>query len=136
MNENKKKKNGITIGTSLILVTFVLLCLVAFSVLSFASANADYAKSTQTAEHTKDYYAAVSSAETKIAGLIESHETNPEALHFTVPINDTQSLSVTLQADVTGSDTEPVYTIIEYKTITTDFPQDTTTIREDGGLLF
>ncbi|MDD6328021.1 MAG: hypothetical protein Q4D54_04000 [Eubacteriales bacterium] len=135
MNTNKKKKNGITIGTSLILVTFVLLCLVAFSVLSFASANADYTKSTQTAEHTKDYYAAVSIAETRIADLIESRETNPEALHFTVPINDTQNLSVTLQADATD-DNEPVYTIIEYKTITTNNPQDTTTIREDGGLLF
>lgn len=58
MKENKKKRKSINMGTSLILVTFVILCLIAFAALSFSSANADLSKTKQTATRNSAYYSA------------------------------------------------------------------------------
>lgn len=56
MNEKKKYASGVNVGSSSILVTFVLLCLVTFAALAFVSANSDYTLSRQAAERTTDYY--------------------------------------------------------------------------------
>lgn len=69
MKKQKRKRPGMTVGSSLILVTFVLLCLVAFAALSFVSANADYALSKQTATKTSNYYTAVGNAEQQLAAI-------------------------------------------------------------------
>ena len=63
--ENNKKKftSGLNVGSSSILVTFVLLCLVTFAALSFVSANADFKLAQKTADRTKAYYAANNKAE-------------------------------------------------------------------------
>lgn len=65
----KKITGGINVGTSSILVTFVLLCLVTFAALSFLSANSDYNLSKQSAERTTQYYAANSMAEYFLANI-------------------------------------------------------------------
>lgn len=65
----KKLTGGINVGTSSILVTFVLLCLVTFAALSFLSANSDYRLSKQSAERTTQYYAANSLAEYYLANI-------------------------------------------------------------------
>ena len=66
---NKKHTGGINVGTSSILVTFVLLCLVTFAALSFLSANSDYRLSEQTAKRTTDYYEANRVAELYMANI-------------------------------------------------------------------
>ncbi|MBO4901446.1 MAG: hypothetical protein J5518_01445 [Lachnospiraceae bacterium] len=66
---NKNKSGGINVGTSSILVTFVLLCLVTFAALSFLSANSDYRLSQQTAKRTTEYYDANRFAELYMANI-------------------------------------------------------------------
>lgn len=61
----KKITGGINVGTSSILVTFVLLCLVTFAALSYLSANSDYKLSQQTAQRATDFYKANEVAEIK-----------------------------------------------------------------------
>lgn len=67
METQKRKRSGLNVGSSLILVTFILLCLVAFAALSFTSANSDYELSKQTADKTSNYYNAVSSVELQLS---------------------------------------------------------------------
>ena len=66
---NKKQSGGINIGTSSILVTFVLLCLVTFASLSYLTAKADYDLSVQTAQRTAYYYDANRMAELYMANI-------------------------------------------------------------------
>lgn len=79
---DKKKLGGINIGTSSILVTFVLLCLVTFAALTYLSADADYRLSEQTAERTKSYYEANRMGEiymANIEALLGKHFANCES---------------------------------------------------------
>lgn len=60
----KSKNNlGLNIGSSSILVIFIILCLVTFATLSMVSANADYKLSKKLAVRTKAYYTANNQAE-------------------------------------------------------------------------
>ena len=65
----KKNTGGMNIGTSSVLVAFVLLCLVTFAGLSFLSANSDYRLSRQTADKTTEYYKAGLEADRRLAEL-------------------------------------------------------------------
>lgn len=72
----KKHTGGINIGTSSILVTFVLLALVTFAALSYLSANSDYVLSCEAAQRTASYYDANRMAEiymANIEGLLSKH---------------------------------------------------------------
>lgn len=81
MNQNKQKQSGINVGTSLVLVAFVLLCLVAFAALSFSSAKSDESLTIQVAERQKLYYSATSNAESTMAKLNQTlKEISNEAL--------------------------------------------------------
>ncbi|MDO4966740.1 MAG: hypothetical protein Q4E51_08550 [Lachnospiraceae bacterium] len=69
---NKRKKNfssGVNVGSSSILVTFVLLCLVTFAALSFVSANSDYRLSRQSADRMGRYYEANRMAEVYLLNI-------------------------------------------------------------------
>lgn len=73
----KKKSGGINVGTSLILVIFVLLALVSFAALSYLSAKSDYTLSVEAANRTASYYDANRMAElymANIEGLLAKHE--------------------------------------------------------------
>jgi len=72
----KKHTGGINIGTSSILVTFVLLALVTFAALSYTSAKSDYTLSREAADRTASYYDANRMAElymANIEGLLAKH---------------------------------------------------------------
>lgn len=72
----KKHSGGINIGTSSILVTFVLLSLVTFAALSYLSAKSDYTLSREAADRTASYYDANRLAELSLAnieGILERH---------------------------------------------------------------
>ena len=66
---DKKHSGGINIGTSSILVTFVLLALVTFAALSYMSARSDYVLSKEAAERTASYYEANRMAEIYLANI-------------------------------------------------------------------
>lgn len=61
------RKNGINVGTSSILMIFVLLCLTAFATLSMVSANADYKLAQKTARSVSLYYEADARAQEMLA---------------------------------------------------------------------
>ena len=65
----KKHSGGINIGTSSILVTFVLLALVTFAALSYISARSDYVLSKEAADRTASYYDANRMAEIYLANI-------------------------------------------------------------------
>lgn len=65
----KKRSYGMNIGSSSLVLIFVILCLISFAALSIASANADYKLSTNVLKHSESYYAACNEAETDLAAL-------------------------------------------------------------------
>lgn len=69
-----------TSGLSLLLLIFLSLCLVTFSLLSVSEASADLKLTQKSAQHTSDYYAAVSSANVTLksidAILLQSYESS------------------------------------------------------------
>lgn len=126
MKNKKKQQMGMNVGTSLILVAFVLLCLVAFAALSYSSAFSDFKLSTQAAQRKQEYYNASNTAQQKISeidnALIEAYQTTSSQssyyqeleknfskteyqlennadgaqISFCIPINDKQALQVSL----------------------------------------
>lgn len=71
---NKRKSYGVNIGSSSILLIFVILCLVSFAVLSIVSAQTDYKLSCKLAERTTKYYAANNEVESYLRDLQASLE--------------------------------------------------------------
>ncbi len=66
---NKKVHGGVNVGTSSVLVSFVLLCMVSFAALTYISAHSDYNLSKQTARRTTEYYEANRLAELYMANV-------------------------------------------------------------------
>lgn len=58
----KTGKSILGIGTSSILLIFILLSMITFAVLTLVSARSDYRLSQKNAEHTRDYYEAANKA--------------------------------------------------------------------------
>lgn len=166
MNKNKSGHGGVNIGTSLILVTFVLLSLVTFAVLSLSTAIADETLSQKAALHTTEYYNASNLANQKLADLADRlldlagkatsqedfyrsvGQSDFEALNVTVistkeipqlrfeePINDHQTLLVTLEAVYPSSDDGRTFQIIEWETINTVEIDEDMPIMKKNGLL-
>ena len=69
---NKTRNVGLSVGTSSILVIFVLLCLTTFATLSMVSANADFNLTERAAEAVADYYAADAAAEERLARIVQA----------------------------------------------------------------
>lgn len=67
--DNKRSYPGIQIGTSFMLIVFVILCLVVFATLSLSGSLRDYEYSRKAAQKTTDYYNACSSAEETIGEI-------------------------------------------------------------------
>lgn len=131
-------------GTSTLLLIFVSLCLLTFAVLSFLSARADQNLSRKTAERTSAYYEACNQAEDRLGEADQMLEkiwqetANEKAyfqavretfedmdfdeesrmLSFSVPLTDTQVLTVTLKLRMPESGST-FYTISGWKTINT-----------------
>ncbi|MBD9013582.1 MAG: hypothetical protein EGR15_03085 [Lachnospiraceae bacterium] len=142
-----KKKTSrplLTTGTSTLLLIFVSLCLLTFAVLSFLSARADQNLSRKTAERTSAYYEACNQAEDRLGETdrmlekIWQETANEKAyfqavretfedmdfdeesrmLSFSVPLTDTQVLTVTLKLQTPESGST-FYTIRGWKTVNT-----------------
>ena len=67
--KQKTSRSFINFGFSTLLLSFVMICVVTFSALSFVTANADYQLSKTVAEKNQAYYAANERAYLKIAQL-------------------------------------------------------------------
>lgn len=64
MKNDKKHPSFTSIGSSSLLVVFLILCLVTFAILSLSSAKSDYSLTERLAKHKSDYYEACAQAET------------------------------------------------------------------------
>ena len=143
---SKRKYPTINIGSSSMLVVFIILCLVTFSVLSVASANNDRKYSEKIADRTTAYYEASNKAEEllsqiddKLKQVYEQYNAGylsqvPDVLtsidgidtsdfpsvSFSVPINDTQTLSVSLLIQIPEKEGDTFYTVTSWKEISTE----------------
>lgn len=146
----KRIRPLLTAGTSSLLLIFVSLCLLTFSVLSLSSSRADYQLSKKIADRTELYYQAANCANRKLSEIektlvsllkenqteeayfsalahsFSDFDTEKQTLSFSVPIQDGQELSVILQIFFPTMDDGIFYSIIQWKTInTTDWTPDT-----------
>ena len=67
MQRDKRQAPFVNIGSSLLLVIFLVLCLVTFATLSLSSARSDYSFSSRAAQRRTDYYQACNVAEDVLA---------------------------------------------------------------------
>lgn len=104
MNREKKSVPFLQIGSSSLLLVFLVLCLVIFAVLTLAGAQSDYRFSQRIADRRTAYYAACNQAEEEIARLSANGELAElsQDYSFTVPIDEGQALSVVLSPDGKG----------------------------------
>lgn len=131
-----QKKSGpefhVNVGSSSILLIFVILCLISFATLSIVSANADAKLSRRVAERTTAYYEACNQAQADIARIdsalaavyadsfdedeyfmVVGHKKN-----YMVAISDLQTLSVTLDILYPQQEGDPFYRIASWQVIT------------------
>ena len=116
MNKEKKGVPFLNIGSSSLLVVFLVLCLVIFAVLTLTGAQSDYRFSRRLADRRTAYYAACNQAEEQIASLDAAGELKnmTESRSFQVQISDRQALFVELSPDDTDG-----YVISAWQTIST-----------------
>ena len=121
------------IGTSSILLVFVILCLVSFATLSLSSALADRNLSDKATEKTLSYYKAQNLAQMKIAETdhklekIYNETANAEdyfakageKITFTVTLSDNQAIEVILTVLYPDKDGDPYYEIASFREIRT-----------------
>ena len=138
---NKKKSYGLNIGASSVLVIMVILSLVCFAGLSFASANADYRLSRKLADRTTAYYQACNDAYTIIGDLSKDleavynssdsasdyktkiKESLTDSLIFTCNINENQALQVEISPVYPASPNDLLYEITCWQIINLTIPE-------------
>ena len=96
---NKKRFPITNIGTVTLLMIFIVICMVVFTVLTVSESAADYNFGRKLADQTTDYYAACSRAEEVLAEL--DRQAAGSRVYFSVPINDRLELAVA--AEFTGN---------------------------------
>lgn len=96
MKTKKSSYPPINIGTSFLLVIFIVLCMIIFSALSLSSASKDYEYSKKNADRTQAYYEACNQAE-EIRAQIENSNSTQELIEYNVPIDDNEALHVVLK---------------------------------------
>lgn len=137
MNENKSKKSGLSfssgIGSSSILVIFVILCLVSFATLSIVSANADYKLSKKVLDRTTAYYeaegqaqAALAALDAELSALYESSSSETayfnaagEERIFSFPLSDIQTMEVVVRIQYPKKTGDTFYSISSWQTVVT-----------------
>lgn len=95
-----KKRGGIHVGVSSLLLIFLVLALVSFAVLSLASASSDLKLSRRYAERTSGYYNACAQAQDFIAEADRNAASGggTETLTADFPVSETQYLHVELES--------------------------------------
>ena len=138
MSDNKKRFSGISfsngIGSSSLLVIFIILCLVSFATLSIVSANADYKLSNKVLERTTAYYEASNQAEQHLAELhqtlaaayadsvteMEYFQQTGHDISYLIPITDLQSLEVKVNIVYPVKEGDAYYEIRSWQVILTE----------------
>lgn len=135
---HSKKRFGISVGLSSILIVIVILCLVCFAGLSIVSAAADYKLSNRLAERTTSYYEASSLANQKLADLDQAFrtvyqecsseeeylkkikESYTDSLTFSYAVSDTQALSVSVLPVYPEDETGSFFQVTSFQIVITE----------------
>lgn len=112
----KRTYPPVSMGISLILVTFIILCMVILSILSLSGAWKDYQYSEKNAQRTSAYYEANNTAEEILADLYKNPPKDTSDIEYLVPISDSESLQVILKVI---SCEKPEYIVASWKQIST-----------------
>ncbi len=132
----------VNVGSSSILLIFVILCLISFATLSIVSANADAKLSRRVVERTTAYYEACNQAQTDIADMDDTlaavyADSFDEEEYFmavgrnktcTVAISALQTLSVTVEILYPKQEGDPFYRITSWQVLT-----DSSDMEEEEG---
>lgn len=133
-NQNKKEFSfGLNIGSSSILLIFVLLCLISFATLSIISAKADNKLSRKVLDRTTAYYNACNEAEKALAGVdstlatVFANSANAEeyfatvghSKSYTITISDLQTLQVNIEILYPETDDGTFYSVTSWQVLTT-----------------
>lgn len=132
MNKGKHRFGGMNVGSSSMLMIFVILCLISFATLSIVSANADRKLSSKIAERTTAYYKACSSAQESLAGidatLASQYRSSADAEEYynavghsktyTIPVSASQILFIEIEILYPQTDEDTFYRVKTWKIIT------------------
>ncbi len=133
-SQHKKRLSfGPNIGSSSILIIFVVLCLISFATLSIVSANADRKLSRKILNRTTAYYNACNEAEKALASIddtlsdIYATATDAEeyfatvghSKSYTIPISDLQTLQVTIEILYPESAYDTFYRVTSWQVLAT-----------------
>ena len=143
MNQNNNR-SPVSIGISSLILIFVMLCLLTFSVLSLVSARADMRLSQRSADRTAAYYDAENRANDillSIIGCMEEYAESPDPsvfyqqlqaqlegqdgisftdashLQYEVPLEEEQVLSVSLELSYEPYEDGSHYRILAWNTV-------------------
>ena len=133
MKKQRKVSSGINIGTSSLLLVFVILCLVSFATLSIVSANADKKLNDKVVQRSQGYYNACSEANNKLMTIdqtlrtvYDTGVTRDEFLEqvgtsfsFGIEVSDMQTLYVEATVNYPSADGDPFYKITSWNLETT-----------------
>lgn len=144
MDHQQPKRSIISTGTASIVLIFVMLCLLTFSVLSLVSAQANLRLSEKSAARTSDYYAAENQANTVLFSVLEAMQeygnspdadtffqnmhsalsqdetitfTSDQSLSYQVPLGDLHILSVQLTLSYDAQSQKASYHIDSWNTV-------------------
>lgn len=138
MNDKKNRFSGISfsngIGSSSLLVIFIILCLVSFATLSIVSANADYKLSSKVLDRTTAYYEASNQAEQQLSELHQTlrtayinsstageyYQQTGYDTSYLFPISELQSLEVKVGIVYPQKEGDPFYEIYSWQVIMTE----------------
>lgn len=112
MNQNRPQRSIISTGTTSIVLIFVMLCMLTFSVLSLTSAQANLRLSRKSAERTQAYYEAENAANDVLLEILDDMRGDtelPEGGHvaYQVPVGEDQVLDVELTLYPDGQEGAP-----------------------------
>lgn len=137
MKRDKESSSFVNIGSSSLLIIFLILCLATFAILSLSSAKSDYTSSQRLAQHKTEYYEASAKAEMVLAeidyalaeGIPASDistdvngimtQTDGHQISYEVPMSEKQALRVVLRLTDPAKH-ENYYEITAWQVISTD----------------
>jgi hypothetical protein len=127
--KRKRSEFSLNVGTSSILLIFVMLCLVSFAILSLSSGLSDLSLSKRVISNTESYYNACAQAEEQLEDIeltLQSlYDTGisragyfdkvGKKMSFSIPVSDIQVLSVSIDINYPDEAKNTFYDITEFR---------------------
>ncbi len=136
MKPGKPQSTFVNIGSSSLLIVFLVLCLTSFAILSLSSAQNDYTFSKRLAGHKTEYYEASSRAELilgEIDKILEENAGEPAAAAAALNGREIDHIALSCTGDGTEADTMISYQVpsgekqaLQVSLLVTDGPEQET----------